>query len=300
LAADVNTGPAPAACMFSPDVETLISDPVRLISHVTDALDQHASGAPLYDAAAGDLAATSAVLMLLGRGGEDLERPGDTCLILNQRSARVRQAGDLCYPGGSVSPRLDFMAARLLGLPFGPLRRWPRWKNWRRERLPESRWLALYLATALREAFEEMRLNPLRVQFLGPLPPHRLVLFRRLIYPLVVWVSDPQHYRPNWEVARIVRIPLRQLLDPRHYICYRLTMALPPPATDPVREVPAFRFRSPAGHDILWGATFRITMAFLKLVFDFAPPELESLPRADGHLGESYLTGGRAMPLREG
>ena len=293
LAPHAQIGPSHTAPMLSSDLETLISDPARLTSRIMDALDAHASGTALYDAAAGDLAATSAVLLLLGRGGEDVERPDDICLILNQRSARVRQAGDLCYPGGSVSPRFDFMAARLLGLPFGPLGRWPHWKNWRRERLSESRWLALYLTTALREAFEEMRLNPLRVRFLGPLTQHRLVLFRRLIYPLAAWVLSPQRYRPNWEVARIVRIPLRQLLDPKHYICYRLTMALPPPEADPVRDVPAFQFRSPAGHDILWGATFRITMAFLKLVFGFAPPELKSLPREDGHLGKSYLTGER-------
>jgi 8-oxo-dGTP pyrophosphatase MutT (NUDIX family) len=279
--------------MFASDLEALIADPAGLRSRIIQMLEAHASGTALYDEAAADLAATSAVLLVLGRGGEDVERPDDICLILNLRSARVRQAGDLCYPGGSVSPRFDFNAARLLGLPFGPLGRWPRWKNWRRERLSESRWLALYLATALREAFEEMRLNPLRVRFLGPLPHHRLVLFRRLIYPLVVWVTDPQRFRPNWEVARIVRIPLRQLLDPQHYICYRLTMAQSPPATDPVREVPAFRFRSPAGQDILWGATFRITMAFLQQVFGFTPPDLKSLPREDGHLGKSYLTGKR-------
>ncbi len=284
--------------MLAPDLEMLIADPGGLTSRIIQTLDAHASGAALYDETAADLAATSAVLLLLGRGGEGVERPDDICLILNERSARVRQAGDLCYPGGSVSPRFDFNAARLLGLPFGPLGRWPRWKYWRRERLPESRWLALYLATALREAFEEMRLNPLRVRFLGPLPHHRLVLFRRLIYPLVVWVPGRQRFRPNWEVARIVRIPLRQLLDPQHYICYRLTMALPPPATDPVRDVPAFRFRSPAGHDILWGATFRITMAFLQRVFGFAPPELKGLPREDGHLGKSYLTGERAFSSR--
>jgi len=283
------------ARMLAPDLETLICDPAGLTSRIIQALDAHASGTALFDAAAADLAATSAVLLLLGRGGEGLEKPEDICLILNQRSARVRQAGDLCYPGGSVSPRFDLNAARLLGLPLGPLGRWPRWSKWRRERRRDSRWLALYFATALREAFEEMRLNPLRVRLLGPLPHHRLVLFRRLIYPLAVWVPHQRRFKPNWEVARIVRIPLRQLLDPRHYIRYRLTMALPPPATEQVREVPAFRFRSPAGQDILWGATFRITMAFLQIVFGFASPDMESLPREDGHLEQSYLTGERAL-----
>jgi 8-oxo-dGTP pyrophosphatase MutT (NUDIX family) len=280
--------------MLVSDLETLISDSAGLTSRIIQALDAHASARVLFDVAAADLAATSAVLMLLGRSGEDVEKPDDICLILNKRSTRVRQAGDLCYPGGSVSARFDFNAARLLALPLGPLGRWSRWKTWRRERPRESRWLALYFATALREAFEEMRLNPLRVQFLGPLPHHRLVLFRRLIYPLAVWVPRQQRFKPNWEVARLVRIPLRQLFDPQHYIRYRLTMAISPQATEQVRDVTAFRFRSAAGQDILWGATFRITMAFLKLVFGFTPPEMESLSQEEGRLDDSYLTGDRA------
>jgi hypothetical protein len=197
-----------------------------------------------------------------------------------------------------VSPRVDFYGARLWGLPPGPLGRWPRWKSWRRARRRESHWLALYFATALREAYEEMRLNPFRVRLLGPMPHHRLVLFRRLIYPLAVWVPGQPRFKPNWEVARIVRIPLRQLFDPQHYIRYRLTMTLTPHATEQVREVPAFRYRSSAGQDILWGATFKITMAFLQLVFEFAPPEMASLPQEDGYLGKGYLTGERAVPSR--
>jgi 8-oxo-dGTP pyrophosphatase MutT (NUDIX family) len=286
--------------MLASELETLLSDPVGLMSRIIQALDAHASGTALFDAGAADLAATSAVLLLMSRGGEEVEPPDDICLILNKRSAQVRQPGDLCYPGGSVSTRFDFNAARMLALPFGPLGRWPRWKSWRRERRIESRWLALYFATALREAFEEMRLNPLRVKFLGPLPHHRLVLFRRLIYPLAAWVPRQRRFKPNWEVARIVRIPLRRLMDSEHYIRYRLTMALPPQAREQVREVPAFRFRSCSGQDILWGATFRITMAFLKLVFDFEPPAMESLPQEDGHLGKGYLTGERALLSRFG
>jgi len=284
--------------MLPSDLEMLISDPVELTSQILQTLDGHASRATLFDAAAADLAATSSVLLILGPSGQGAEKPGDICLILNKRSARVRQAGDLCYPGGSVSSRFDFKAARLLGLPLGPLGRWPCWQKWRRERLLESRWLALYFATALREAFEEMRLNPLRVRLLGPLPHHRLVLFQRLIYPLAVWVPRQQRFKSNWEVARIVRIPLRQLFDPENYIRYRLTMALPPHGTEQVREVPAFRFRSCGSQDILWGATFRITMDFLRLVFGFAPPEMESLAQEDGHLGKSYLTGERGLRSR--
>jgi 8-oxo-dGTP pyrophosphatase MutT (NUDIX family) len=281
--------------MLSPDLERLISDPGALPNRIIRALDAHASGTVLFDSAASDLAATSAVLLVLGRSGQGVENPDDICLVLNKRSARVRQPGDLCFPGGSVASRFDFHAARLLKLPLGPLGGWPGWKQWRRERPLESRWLALYFATALREAFEEMRLNPLRVRFLGPLSHHRLVLFRRLIYPLVVWAPGPQRYKPNWEVERIVSIPLRQLLDPENYIRYRLTMALPPAAATPeqVRELPAFRFRSPSGVEVLWGATYRITMVFLQLVFGFSPPAMENLPGVNGFLGRDYLTGER-------
>jgi 8-oxo-dGTP pyrophosphatase MutT (NUDIX family) len=281
--------------MIPSDPADLFSDDSRLIPRIMQALDFHTSRMTVFDAVAADLTATSAVLLLLGRCGQAGGTPGDICLILNKRSPRVRQAGDLCCPGGSVSPRFDFYAAWLLGLPLAPLGRWPCWRAWRRERPFESRWLALYFATALREAFEEMRLNPLRVRFLGPLPQHRLVLFRRLIYPLAAWAPRQQRFRPNWEVERIMGIPLRQLLNPEHYIRYRLTMALSSEAEQPdqVREVPAFRFPSADGPAILWGATYRITQAFLQTVFGFSPPAIEGLPLVSGHLGKTYLTGER-------
>jgi 8-oxo-dGTP pyrophosphatase MutT (NUDIX family) len=281
--------------MIPSELEDLLSDAGRLIPRILETLDSHTSRMMVFDAVAADLTATSAVLLLLGRCGESAAHPGEICLILNQRSVRVRQAGDLCCPGGSVSRRFDFHAARLLALPPAPLGRWPRWRTWRRQRPHESRWLALYFATALREAFEEMRLNPLRVRFLGPLPHHRLVLFRRLIYPLAVWAPRQKSFKPNWEVARIVGIPLRQLLSPEYYVRYRLTMELASEAGQPdsVREVPAFRLPSGDGASILWGATYRITQSFLQIVFGFSPPAIESLPLVSGHLGKSYLTGER-------
>ena len=281
--------------MIPSDLADEFSDDSRLIPRIMQALDSHTSRMAVFDAVAADLTATSAVLLLLGRCGEAAGKPGEICLILNRRSPRVRQAGDLCCPGGSVSPRFDFCAARLLGLPAAPLGRWPHWRTWRRRRPVESRWLALYLATALREAFEEMRLNPLRVRFLGPLPHHRLVLFRRLIYPLAAWAPRQKRFKPNWEVERIMGIPLRQLLNPEHYIRYRLRMALSSEAEQPdqVREVPAFRFPSADGPAILWGATYRITQAFLKVVFGFSPPAMEGLPLVRGQLGKAYLTGER-------
>jgi len=274
-----------------------LSDFKRLIPAITAALYAHASAAPLYDAAAGDLAATSAVLLLLGRCKPAEGRPSEACLVLNKRSAAVRQSGDLCCPGGGVAPRFDFRVARILGLPLGPLGRWPFWRQWRRKKPIDGRWLALYYATALREAFEEMRLNPLRVRFLGPLPQQRLVLFRRLIYPLAAWAPHQHRFKPNREVERILRIPLRGLLSPENYVRYQLTMAMSvgSPGLGPVRDVPGFRWFAPHGTELLWGATYRIVMTFLKIAFGFAPPEIEHLPRVSGYLTESYLSGEREI-----
>jgi len=285
--------PAPGAA----DTREPLSDFKRLIPAITAALYDHASATPLFDAAAADLAATSAVLLLLGRCKPAEGRASEACLVLNKRSAAVRQSGDLCCPGGGVAPRFDFGVARMLGLPLGPLGRWPFWRRWRRQKPLEGRWLALYYATALREAFEEMRLNPLRVRFLGPLPQQRLVLFRRLIYPLAAWVPHQQRFKPNREVERILRIPLRRLLSPENYVRYQLTMAVPAgsPGPETVRDVPGFRWRAPHGTELLWGATYRITMSFLKIAFGFAPPEIAHLPRVTGYLNESYLSGEREM-----
>jgi 8-oxo-dGTP pyrophosphatase MutT (NUDIX family) len=283
--------------MVSTDTLNHLSNPTGLIPRVVEALHAHAPAAPLFGDMAGDLAASSAVLLLIGRCVPGEGNPGEACLVLNKRSSAVRQPRDLCCPGGSVYPRVDFPAARVLSLPGGPLRRWPFWRDWRRQRPIEARWLALYLATALREAFEEMRLNPLRVRFLGPLPHQRLALFRRVIYPLAAWAAPPERFKPNWEVERIVRIPLRSLLSPENYVRYELTLAVPAgsPGPEPVRVLPGFRWQAPHGTELLWGATYRIAMTFLKIAFGFAPPETEHLPRVAGRLTESYLAGEREM-----
>ena len=270
-----------------------LTDPSRLTAHVLGRLNRNGlercrSGHP----AAEDFAA-SAVLLLLSACRSGAGCSPEICLVLNQRSPQVRQPGDLCCPGGSVSPRVDGALARLIAWPFMPLGRWRFWRHWRRERPQAARFLALCLATALRESFEEMRLNPLGVRFLGPLPPERLELFRRRIYPLAAWTPAFRRFRPNWEVQRVVSVPLRELLDPRRYV--RLTVRLETPRPGPVavaeRIHPAFRLAPGGGTEILWGATYRIVATFLKLVFDFTPPDLEHLPPVSTRLGKAYLAG---------
>jgi hypothetical protein len=272
----------------SDHIHTLLQRPSLLRKQIGARLHAHNSRESIFTMAGVDLAVASAVLFLLGRQPGKTNHPEELCLILNKRSANVRQAGDLCCPGGRVSPRLDAGLAKLLKLPMLPLARWPFWPDWRRRRPYNVKWLQLLLATGLRESVEEMRLNPFGLKFLGPLPPQTLVMFQRVIYPMVIWVTRQKRFYPNWEVEKIVCIPLRELFNPAQYACYRLRIETSS-ATENVNTFPCFRYEKDDQTEILWGATFRITMVFLNYVFGFSPPDIDALPEIRGHLSRSYL-----------
>lgn len=234
---------------------------------------------------------TSAVLFPLGNHCAAAGfRP---CLILNKRSALVRQSGDLCCPGGSISTPMDRVLSSLLSLPGWPLHRWPHWPAFRRKRPRQARHLALLLATSLRESLEEMRLNPLGVRFIGPLPAQELVLFPRAIYPMAGWITRQRHFFPNREVSKVVQVPVEDLLNPANYARYRLRIAAartPFSASGPM-DYPCFLHRTADESELLWGVTYRITVLFLERVFGFAPPDPESLPVVNGTLDDRYVNG---------
>jgi hypothetical protein len=273
------------------DIDSLLQKTDALRKHIIGRLDADNSHQAIFNLGKVDWRSVSAVLFLLGPYPGKGRYFGQACLILNKRSARVRQPGDLCCPGGRISPRLDAGLAALLRLPKSPLERWPHWRDWRRERPQQARWLRLLLSTSLRESAEEMRLNPFGVTFLGPLTAQSLVMFNRVIYPMAVWVSDQKRFYPNWEVAKIVYIPLRNLFDPTKYARYHLRIQNLS-AGDILNTFPCFRYETAGEAEILWGATYRITIEFLKRVFDFEPPEMNSLPEIHGRLGKSYLSRG--------
>ena len=266
------------------EVEALLDRPERLARHVSERLCALPPGAGVRIAPE---LSPSVVLLVLGRQCE----AAGPCLILNKRSRAVRQPGDLCCPGGGVMPRADAALSRLLFLPGSPLDRWPPWERWRKTRPAAARALARMTATGLREAFEEMRLNPLRLRFLGPLPPERLRLFRREIHPLVVWADRQRRFQTNREVERVVTIPIRHLLDPANYACFRVSFARNGDAAHEVRDFPCVRYADESGEELLWGATFRIVSAFLRTALGFYTPEPASLPRIAGRLNRGYMTG---------
>jgi 8-oxo-dGTP pyrophosphatase MutT (NUDIX family) len=240
-----------------------------------------------------DRPGTSAVLFLLGLPDDTKAFSAEPGLILNKRSLKVKQPGDLCFPGGRISVRLDAGLAKLLYLPGSPLTRWPFWPEWKKHKPQVARRLALLFAAGLRESFEEMGLNPFNVQFLGSMPPQRLIMFRREIYPLICWIPRQKQFRTNWEVEKVVFIPLRNVLNPAYYARYRLQMNTPDQSRqDPgLDDFPCFVHAHKGESEVLWGATFRITMIFLETVFRFKPPDIESLPVVHGTLDKNYFTG---------
>jgi len=269
-------------------IQNLLRQPPWLIKHITHRLYACNSRQSVFPADGIDWQNASAVLFLLGRHPPKGRLAGEPCLILNKRSVNVRQPGDLCCPGGRVSRRLDAGLAILLKLPIWHLARWPHWPRWRKTRLRDVKRLRLLLATGVRESIEEMRLNPFGLKFLGPLPAQLLVMFQRVIYPMVVWVSGQKRFYPNWEVEKIVYIPLRELLNSAHYARYRLRFEAQTGAAQ-VNTFPCFRYAQGNKEEVLWGATYRITAVFLDYVFGFVPPDLNSLPEIHGSLSRSYL-----------
>ncbi len=269
---------------------SLLNDSSALISHISDVLWKEIAPEQFVLPNRQDSPVPGAVLLLIAPQG-DKDGP---CLILNKRSRKVRQPGDICCPGGSISPRTDSFIGKLLTLPGGPLARSQSWRSlWQKQYPEQARSLAILLATGLREGFEEMRLNPFGVRFLGPLAPQQLQMFRRVIYPMAVYVPRQKRFRANWEVEKVINIPLKALVCPDYYARYRLRFApgLEEKFRRNTQDFPCFLYPHQGEYELIWGATYRIVTAFLKSVLGFEPPSMAALPVVSGVMEKNYLRG---------
>ena len=112
-----------------------------------------------------------------------VDRSAGPALLLTQRTEHLRDhAGQICFPGGRMEAGDESAAA-----------------------------------AALREAEEEIGLDPARVSILGKLPSYQTVTGFR-IHPVVGWISPPFELRPDpFEVAEAFEVPLHFVLDPENH-----------------------------------------------------------------------------------
>lgn len=215
---------------------------------------------------------------------------GEFVFQLIKRSSLVPQPGDLSLPGGMLHPLLDrLLRPLLIHGPFpiltGKAREYAYLQNG-----PAFPVMALFLTNALRESWEEIRLSPSRVRFLGPLPVYSLTLFRRTIFPLAGFVENPGLPRLNREVEKIVEIPLSSFYREEHFGRFRI--GGPGSIGRESLEYPCLIHRGSDGADeILWGATFYIIVSFLGIVMNFNLPEWRNGPVITRNLHSDYLTG---------
>ena len=147
-----------------------------------------------------------------------LPRPGGLVAVFTERRADLRRhAGEISGPGGRQDE------------PDEDLR-----------------------LTALREADEEIGLDPARVQMVGALPPVGTFVTGYRVHPFVGLVADGPAWRPQeTEVAEVLELSLADLVSGHEM--RRLVR----------RGVP---FRTPTytvdGH-LVWGATARIVQSLL-------------------------------------
>ncbi|SFM76014.1 NUDIX hydrolase [Thermodesulforhabdus norvegica] len=210
------------------------------------------------------------------------EVSGHLSIMLNKRSRFVPQPGDLCFPGGRIEPLVD----TLIGL--GVLLK----KPWFVEKAGgKKRLISLLMSTAFRESWEELRLNPFRIEPLGILPPQDLVMFKKRIIPFLGRIKGDPNLRVNGrEVEKVIWLPVKDLFLKERYALYRL-YGLPGRDENEGVDFPCFLYQDGVSVEILWGATYRIVMTFLKVFWGFAPPELESRPVVPGTFSKNYLTG---------
>ncbi|MBW2638006.1 MAG: hypothetical protein JRC86_10890 [Deltaproteobacteria bacterium] len=236
--------------------------------------------------------AAGVLIPLFFRENHEDDGGGEFVFQLIKRSSGVPQGGDLSGPGGMLNPMLDRSFASLIGTGILPPFK-GRARTYLRKRNPACRrTIRLFFANALRESWEELRLNPLNVGLLGPLPSYSLSIFTRTIFPLVGLVRKEWKFRPNWEVEKVVEIPLKSLFTEDSYGVLSLEALDEADNSTLNWDLPCLIHDDIDGsQEVLWGATLNIILSFLNIVFNYEPPAGNENKVIKRTLKPGYLTG---------
>ena len=116
-------------------------------------------------------------------------------------------------------------------------------------------------AAALREATEEIGVDPSTVELLGRLTPLHIPVSGFLLHPIVGYTSmRPAFQRAEWEVARIIEAPVSLLADPGIVKREIRTRAVKGQSIDV--DVPYFDIDG----EKVWGATAMVLAEFSALL----------------------------------
>jgi 8-oxo-dGTP pyrophosphatase MutT (NUDIX family) len=163
----------------------------------------------------------SAVLVLFGHGvpGPDGTPDGPDLLLIQRRPGLRRHGGQPAFPGGAIDPS-----------DAGPVE------------------------AALREAAEEVGLDPAGVDVIGTGPELYIDRSEFRVFPVVGWWRRPGAVGPAdpGEVAAVARVPVSEFADPANRLVIRHPSG---------RSGPAFR----VGEMLVWGFTAALVSTLLTL-----------------------------------
>jgi len=211
---------------------------------------------------------------------------------LIKRSNTVSQGGDISCPGGIVHPRIDRIIGSLLRAGILPKVNDHNLNSSQFSDKKTADLIRLLLTTALREAWEEVGLNPFNVKFLGALPCYSLSFLARTIFPVVCLTTKPFQYKLSSEVDKILEIPVDFFFDQSNYALLEIKTAATNNHEHLLYQMPCLVFPDGlGGEDILWGATFNIITNFLRIISDDSLPIPSSARTIDKVLTNNYITG---------
>jgi len=211
---------------------------------------------------------------------------------LIKRSNTVTQAGDISCPGGIVHQRLDRIISHLIKAGIIPNLREHNLNSAQFQNKETAYLIRLLLTTALREAWEEVGLNPFNVKFLGALPCYSLSFLARTIFPVVCLTAKPFQYKLSSEVEKILEIPVGFFFDQSNYATLEIKTAATNNPEHLLYQMPCLVIPDGlGGEDVLWGATFNIITNFLRIISDDSLPTPSSSRTIDKVLTNNYITG---------
>lgn len=216
------------------------------------------------------------ILIFKNRADSCHGEEGEYFFKLIKRSDKVPQPGDLSCPGGMLNRFLDPILGLCISSGLLPIMN-GKALAYVKDRGAESfKAINLFLANAVRESWEEIRINPFSISFTGALPSYTFSPAKRTIFPVAGVVKNSSSLRPNEEVEKVVDIPISAFFDESNYANFVIDPPLPDRSPhDFLPQYPCLVYRDIDGEEeVLWGATYNIILDFLYLTLGHRQPDM--------------------------